>query len=304
MASSLFFQDSKWPNVTIEDVRAESEDKISFVLRNSDLSLANALRRVMISEVPTVAIDIVYFEVNTSVTDDEFLSHRLGLVPLVSSDSDIIFRHECSCGDYCDKCSIRFALDVKAPKGSSQVLVTSDDLKPIRSTNVIPVGSGFTRSSPPVVITKLGPGQHLRLEAVAFKGIGKVHAKWSPVSLCVYKPLPRIFIDRDLEETVMEEDLELIEQSCPRNIFKPQKVQAALDIENELDCIFCMECVKVAKSRGLKKLIKVEMDNDELHFSVESTGALRPDEIVISAFDILRDKLERVSESIRRRGER
>jgi DNA-directed RNA polymerase I and III subunit RPAC1 len=47
-----------------------------------DASIANALRRVMIAEVPTVAIETVHMWNNTSVMQDEVLAHRLGLVPL------------------------------------------------------------------------------------------------------------------------------------------------------------------------------------------------------------------------------
>ena len=49
------------PAVTIKKA---SKNSISFVLSNVDLSLANALRRVMIAEVPTIAIDLVEFECN------------------------------------------------------------------------------------------------------------------------------------------------------------------------------------------------------------------------------------------------
>jgi DNA-directed RNA polymerase II subunit RPB3 len=67
------------------ELRTLTDDYCEFVLSNTDVSVANALRRVILSHVPTIAVDLVEIDENSTVLNDEFLAHRLGLIPIVSN---------------------------------------------------------------------------------------------------------------------------------------------------------------------------------------------------------------------------
>jgi DNA-directed RNA polymerase I and III subunit RPAC1 len=71
---------------------AMDEDSLEFDLIGIDVSIANALRRIMIAEIPTMAIENVYILNNTSIVQDEVLAHRLGLVPIKVDPTQFDFR--------------------------------------------------------------------------------------------------------------------------------------------------------------------------------------------------------------------
>jgi DNA-directed RNA polymerases I and III subunit RPAC1 len=60
----------------------DTDEELVFDMVGADAPLANALRRILLAEVPSVAIETVYISNNTSIIQDEILSHRLGLIPL------------------------------------------------------------------------------------------------------------------------------------------------------------------------------------------------------------------------------
>lgn len=159
--------------------------KVDFILKNVDLSFANSLRRIILAEIPTIAIDLVEVESNTSVLPDEFIAHRLGLIPLNSKAADdLLYTRDCeSCEQYCNECSIILTLHARCTGGGIMSVYARDlvvgEPRPnewIGNPVIIdPEGQGS-------VICKLRKGQEVRMKCIAKKGIAKEHSKWAPTA--------------------------------------------------------------------------------------------------------------------------
>ena len=79
-----------------------------------DPPLANALRRIMISEVPTMAIEKVRMFQNLSVIADEVLAHWMGLIPIKADPADFEFKEPSDL--YNEKNSLKYSLHVKCTR--------------------------------------------------------------------------------------------------------------------------------------------------------------------------------------------
>ncbi|TBU02118.1 subunit RPB3 of DNA-directed RNA polymerase II [Hamiltosporidium tvaerminnensis] len=161
------------------EVISSNDESIKFILKNSSISFANSLRRVLLSEVPTIAIDLVEIEKNNTVLPDEVIAHRLGLIPIYSTNTDLKFHNECTCDSHCSECSISIDLSVSNTDDAIR-LVTSNDLFTSSDTPL------FKFSKPPL-LAKLSKNQTLKLKCIARKGIAKDHSKWCPVSVVSYE---------------------------------------------------------------------------------------------------------------------
>lgn len=63
-------------------VKKLNAEEMVFDLIGAEPPLANALRRIMIAEIATMAIEKVTMWQNTGIIPDENLAHRVGLIPI------------------------------------------------------------------------------------------------------------------------------------------------------------------------------------------------------------------------------
>ena len=78
-------------NMNIEILSLDDEE-IVFDIQGVEPPLVNSLRRILISEIPTMAIETVNIYQNTSVMPDEVLAHRLGLIPILADADDFLYK--------------------------------------------------------------------------------------------------------------------------------------------------------------------------------------------------------------------
>jgi len=244
-----------------------------FLLSKCNISLANEFRRVITSEIPTMAIDYVDIEENTSSLHDDFMARRLGLVPFISTHAkDYVLEKDCTCGKYCEKCTVVFSLDVTCPNSKREINVMSHDLKFIR---------GKTDSQGPlvypgenIVINKLTTGQSLKLTAFVYKGYGKMNSKWAAANVAMS-------YQRDIVPNYLSFNKYSV--STRKNIKDVLNIVRPLDPEDAKKILYIEK----------EKFIDFAIDDEEIIYKLEmeSFGMLSPLDILRTAIDIILKKL-------------
>ncbi|CAL1395537.1 unnamed protein product [Linum trigynum] len=299
-------------NFKVNVIRLTKED-MEFDMIGIDPALANAFRRILISEVPTMAIEKVLIAYNTSVVQDEVLAHRLGLVPLKADPrlfeylsandtpnekNTIVFKLHASCKR--GERRTVYSEELKwLPKGSELIKEAGQaDSKPTTYTSftcsqdVLPEFSEdpISPSEDKIILAKLGSKQEIELEAHAVKGLGKTHAKWSPVATAWYRMLPEVVLLEDVEDEVAEE----LVRRCPDKVFDIEDIghgKKRATVARPRDCRLCRECVR---GEGWEERVELRRVKDHFIFTVESTGVLPPEVLFTEAVKILEEKCERV----------
>ena len=253
--------------------------------------LVNAVRRVILAEVPALAVDYAIFYDNNTPIYDEMISHRLGLVVLKSDEvlDSLKSPEECRGKTYEDDpdCFVKLSLDVEVPADSSEGrYVYARELR-IEDPRVEPV-------YPDTPIAYVGPGQAVRLVAYARLGRGKEHGRFSPATIAALRYTPIVEVNPPASEECLAclqaypEVVEALKRGKPTIVRLEGSSRTS-------GLVYCSE-------QPCKGSVRVRYDPSVLFLEIEVTGALPPERVVVEALNILEEKIKRFREAVRSAG--
>jgi DNA-directed RNA polymerase subunit D len=252
--------------ITASDVEVKvlknEPEYAELIIKNSEPGIMNALRRIILGEVPVMAVDEVIIYENTSPLPDEYLAHRMAFVPMKTDLKNYKKPSDC-CGGNCSSCSVTLNIDESGPKTvySSSIETTDPKVKPV---------------SGKIPVAELTEGQRLRMEAKAVLGQGENHVKWQPGNAS-YKFMPVLKTKGKLENP------EKIASVCPQKVLKAEK--GKLVLEKPEGCTMCMACVEAGKGK-----VEIKQERTSFVFKVETNGQITALEAIQKAFEILHQK--------------
>jgi len=173
----------------------EDNNVLKFTMSNIDHSLANSLRRICLSDIPTFVFKTfphsenkVNITINTTRLNNEIIKQRLGCIPIHINDSDFPYN------EYV------IELDKKNDSDNIQYVTTQDFKIKNKNTNKYLSENATRDVFPPNIITgdyievaRLRPrlsadinGEHLQFNATIDIGTSKEDGMYNVVSTCSY----------------------------------------------------------------------------------------------------------------------
>lgn len=236
-------------------------------IEDTDAYFVNSLRRIMLAELPKLAINDVIIYDNTSALFDELIAHRLGLIPIPTDLQILTFRNECKCdGKGCPNCTVRYTLS-KEGEGT----VFSGDLQPEVQS--------FAITDTKIPIVELMKDQRVILEVEAVLGRGRDHAKWQAVLAPRYRMDTSITIDKkrinDVKSFIDELPKDLVEFKGGELELKDPSKFSILESyieKNKID------------------FITIKKDPSKILFSFETDGSMSAKDALKESINILTNK--------------
>lgn len=162
---------------------------VDFELHDVELAMVNALRRIILTDIENVAFYCEPFETNRSVLvikntgalHNEFILHRISLLPICLSKMQI---RGFKSSDWL------FTLHA-VNKTSAMMNVSSGDIEvtyrgKVQNDPVFPIFPKNSITGDTILITKLRPGEELHLEGRAEKNTARTFAGFQAVSACYH----------------------------------------------------------------------------------------------------------------------
>lgn len=248
---------------------SESFEKIVYIVKDVTPAFINTLRRIILSYVPTLAIEDVDFIKNSSPMYNEMIAHRLGLIPLITD----LGTYELPPKDVDPRDYAKYHVSFKLTKKGPCVVEAKD---------LIFSDPSIKASYPSMPIVTLQENQELELTGIAILGIGKEHSKWSPAHV-YYRRLPIISVKNPSSKNKEE----IAKRS---KAFKIENDKLVVDEKNkylifEDDDIF----------NEFQNSIEIKYKDNAFLFVVERFGQLSHKEIITTALNILEQKYDELS---------
>jgi DNA-directed RNA polymerase subunit D len=267
------------------EILEKDEHNLKFLLKGISIEMVNAIRRIMLSWIPCMAVDEVIILKNDSPLYDDVLAHRIGLIPL-TTDLDVYNLPEnCECGGFgCPQCQVSLTLEV-TNKTKDNMVIYSGDLES-NDPKIVPV-------NPNIPIAKIGKNESLIFEAYAILGRSRDHVKWQAVSNVFYRYLP--VIEFDDSKCSSCPDKCIVSRMCPEKLFDfSDKKAATLQKDYWKKCTLCRAC----KENCPQDAIQIDYDKNSYIFSIESDGVLPLDVVLEKAFEIFLAKIDEFLETL------
>jgi len=266
-------------------VREVSDNKIYLEFKNTPTYLINSIRRILLSEIPKVAFTKVIFEENNTAFFEEYIAHRIGMIPL-KTDIRYYFDNDGNPKDLKKLKDEKYYYELIAEN-------TGDDPIMIMSSHIRPLKEEYPEIAiKDIPVVPLGPDQSLRIRIIANVGIGKEHARHQAVVAPAFKPYPIVKIEgcrypKDCPDAPCVD-------ICPQGIFKIDKKKKKIVISDVEKCKMCRDCVEVCPF-GV-----VTISWDETHYLLryETDNSMDPLDALWAAVHIWKSKTKELKKKI------
>ena len=251
------------------EILKSGDNESAFILKGINPAIANTIRRLVLDEVPVLAVEEINLTKNNSALYDETIAHRIGLVPLTTDLETYNLPAKCKCkGEGCAKCRVNFKLKAVGPCIVTAENLEFDDPK-VKSVH------------PKMQIVILLKNQKLEMEGYATLGIGKDHMKFSPAHI-YYKGYPELVVSG-------KANVKTCIDKCDGILKDKGKTLEITDITKWTDA-----CEDVCEKNG----VEVIASDENFIFYVEPWGQLGLNEILDRAITIFDEKLDELDEEI------